>query len=177
MVFHRTETGVAVFTGISGVVAGGTIVGAVIVKFALLIVSTCDLLAPAPVTVSVSVPTVPALVAVTAAVICPVESAIPVEGVKTMGLPFCEVTASVAPGTATPDESFTIIVRVLSAACAMDVLPLIVIFVPVTVTVPLATAVPAVAETVITRFVMSVPIFSVAVASPLASDTGFNLVK
>ena len=119
-------------------------------------------LTPAPETVSVSVPEhgvifgVQALVAVTVVVICPAELVVPLEGTRV--LPFCDVTTSVAPGTAVLDESCTVSWSVLNALRAKDVLPRNEIFVPVTATLPDGEVCEStVAETLSKRFDLFVP--------------------
>ena len=119
----------------------------------------------------------PPVLAVTAAVTCPALLVIPEAGSNTMVLPVCEVTVTLTPGTATPAESLTLMISVVVAPNASELLPLIVIAVPVTSTLLDATALSAVAEIAIVRFALLLPKLSLAVAIPLASVVVARLVK
>ena len=86
----------------------------------------------------------PELMAVTLVVICP-ELLVTLEvGVKE--LLFCETRATVAPEMATPAESLTVMVSVVLAPKARELLPLMLIDVPVTSMLLVAVALSAVAE-------------------------------
>jgi hypothetical protein len=162
------DTGVLVFSGICTVVAGATAAGALNTRLALLMVSACVLLAPAPLAVMTSFP---ARVAVTVAVIWPELLVMPEAGLGTIVLPVCEVSVSATLGSGTPAESLTLKVSVVVAPNDSELLPLTVIAVPVTSTL-LDPVIPStLAVTVMVRLVLLAPRLSLAVTNPFASDT------
>ena len=123
------------------------------------------MLAPAALAVMTSDATA---AAVTVAVTWP-EASVSVDPAA-IPLPFCEVNVIVMFGIGVPAESFKANVRVVEAPAARELLPLMVIAVPVTPTVLVIVA-PSevVTATVIVRFDLLAPRFSVAVTVPFAS--------
>ena len=106
--------------------------------------------------------------AVTVAVTWP-EASVSVDPAA-MPLPFCEVSVIVMFGIGVPAESFRANVSVVVAPAARELLPLIVMAVPVTPTVLVIVAPSVVVTvTVIVRFDLFEPRFSVAVTVPFAS--------
>ena len=75
------------------------------------------------------------------------------------------------PGSAAPAESFTLKMSVVEALKASELLPLTVIVVPVTSMLLLAETPSTVTVTVMVRFVLFAPIFSLAVTMPFVSET------
>lgn len=140
-------------------------VGVVKAKDELLIASVWVLIAPAPLAVITSVAA--ALLAVTVAVSWPEESVVLEE--RATVLPFCEVTPTATPGSAFPPESLTLIVSCVDEFNVSELLPLMAMVVPVTATLFVPTAVPAVALIAIVRLFLFAPRFSFAVTTPLLS--------
>jgi hypothetical protein len=95
----------------------------------------------------------------------------PVTGVRTIPFPVCETTLTVTPGSAVPAESLTLNVSGVAELNASELLPLIVIVVPVTSTLLVAVAESAVAVNAIVRSALLPPRLSLAVTIPFASDT------
>ena len=126
-----TEIVVGVFRGIS--TDGAGVVNA---KPALLMVSACVLLVPAAEAVMTSLP--PTL-AVTTALSCPAELVVPVAG--EIAFPVAEARVIGKAGMAPPAESLRLKVSVVLEPNARELLPLMVIAVPVTST-PVAAVAP-----------------------------------
>ena len=154
-----TDIVVGVFRGISTDGAG-----VVNVKPAPLTVSACVLVVPAAVAVMTSLP---GALAVTTAVTWPEELVVPVAG--EIEFPVAEARVIVKAGTATPAESFRLKVSVVLEPNARELLPLIVMAVPVTSTPVAAVAPETVAVTEIKRFDLLNPRLSLAVTAPFGS--------
>jgi len=171
---HLIETVVGV-KGMSMVVAGSTRGGAENTKFALLTVSAFVAL----VTWSLSaaaITSLPALLTVTTALICPELLVMPVVGVMTTVLPFFEAKLNATPGIGVPAESLRLKVSVAAAPNATELFPLTVMVVPVTSTLLVVVAESALAVTVMVRLILLVPRLSLAVATPLTSDGPLTLL-
>ena len=133
------------------------------------------MIAPAALAVSVSLP---AAVAVTTTMTCPAELVVPPAGA--IELPVADVMVIGKPGKAVEAESVSVKVRVVLEPNASEVLPLILIVVPVTSTFVVPVAPCVVAVTLMIRFDLLAPRLSFAVTIPLASDAppaGLILVK
>lgn len=100
----------------------------------------------------------------------------PVAGVTTIVFPVSEARLSATPGNGVPSESLRLNVSVVSAPSDSEVLPLMVIVVPVTSTLLVVVAASTAAVTVMERFTLLVPRLSLAVATPLSSDTALTLL-
>ena len=169
--FQLIETAVAVFRGMSMVVAGATSVGVVNAKLALLTVIVCVALVPAAVAVSTSFPV---LVPVRTTATWPELLVVPEAGVTV----FPEVTVTVIPCSAAPAESLTLNVSGVLALNASELLPLMVTVVPVTSTVLVVVAESAVTVALIgiVRLALLLPRLSLAVTTPFESDTPLALI-